>query len=95
MSEQTRSTANTDPQLLSQEGGIQIRDFNPKGILRFTGRKCVTCGSEILDHWIRYSDNPELKGLYWCDKEGTRFSDGITGCIVDVADIKIPQERSK
>jgi len=77
MSDTTRSSANDSPQLLSQEGGIQVRDFNPKAVLRFTGRHCLTCHGEILDHWIRYSDDPDLRGEYWCSRDGNVFSQGL------------------
>lgn len=77
MDDKTRSSANTEPQLLSQEGGIRVRDFNPKGILRFTGRKCLTCSGEILDHWIRYSTDADTQGNYWCSKDGEQFSEGL------------------
>jgi hypothetical protein len=77
MNDATRSSANTDPQLLSENGGIQLRDFNPKGVLRFTGRLCRTCQGEILDHWIRYEDNPDLRGEYFCTKTGSQYSEGM------------------
>ena len=77
MNETTRSSDNPNPQLLSEEGGIQLRDFNPKAILRFQGRKCVTCENEILDHWIRFADDPDLRGEYWCSRNGDQFSQGI------------------
>ena len=75
--EQMRSSANTEPQLLLESGPMLLRDFNPKGILRFTGRKCMTCGGEILNHWLRTSDNADLKGLYWCERDGSQFSEGM------------------
>ncbi len=78
MSEQTRSSANTEPQLLLDSGPMMIRDFNPRGIIRFTGRTCVTCGAEILDHWLRPSDDPDLRGEYWCTRDGNTFSQGLT-----------------
>jgi hypothetical protein len=77
MSETTRSTSNPEPQLLSQEGGIQLRHFNPKAVLRFEDRKCITCKNEILNHWLIYAKDPDLRSEYWCDKEGTRYSEGI------------------
>jgi hypothetical protein len=84
MNDQTGSSANTEPQLLSEEGGIKVRDFNPKAILRFTGRKCLTCGEEILDHWIRHSDDPDLRAEYWCSKNGNQFSEGLNETVWDV-----------
>jgi len=77
MSDQTSSSANTDPQLLSEVGGIQLRDFNPKGMLRFGERVCRTCDGPIMDHWIIHSKDPDLRSEYWCNREGTRFSDGM------------------
>jgi hypothetical protein len=69
----------TDPQLLLDSGPMRLRDFNPKGVLRFTGRKCVTCDAEIMDHWLRQGS-----GDYWCEREGGAASEGITGCVWDV-----------
>ena len=70
---------NTDPQLLLESGAMMLRDFNPKGVLRFSGRKCVTCGAEIMDHWLR-----ESGGEYWCQREGGAASEGIADCVWDV-----------
>lgn len=77
MSDQTRSSGNADPQLLLEDGPMMLRDFNPKGVLRFTGRKCMTCSGEIMDHWLRTNENPDLRGVYWCDKDGTQASEGM------------------
>jgi hypothetical protein len=77
MNDQTRSSANTEPQLLLESGPMLLRDFNPKGVLRFTGRKCVTCKGEIMDHWLRPHDDPDLRGEYWCTKDGSMFSQGL------------------
>lgn len=84
MSETTRSSANTEPQLLLESGPMMLRDFNPKGVLRFQGRKCVTCGSEIMDHWLRHDMDASLKGLYWCTRDGNQWSEGIDGTVWDV-----------
>jgi hypothetical protein len=54
-----------------------LRDFNPKGVLRFSGRKCKTCGGEIMDHWLRPNDDPDIRAEYWCSKDGNQFSQGI------------------
>lgn len=85
--ERTQSSANTDPQLLLESGPMMIRDFNPKGVLRFQGRKCVTCDGEIMDHWLRPNDDPDLRAEYWCTKDGNVFSQGITDCTIDVSTI--------
>ena len=82
--EQTRSSANTEPQLLLESGPMMLRDFNPKGVLRFMGRTCVTCGAEIMDHFLRPSDDANMKGLYWCTQAGPTFSQGINGTVWDV-----------
>jgi hypothetical protein len=84
MREYTRSSENTDPQLLLESGPMLLRDFNPKGVLRFSGRKCVTCGNEIMDHWLRNHANADIRGRYWCTRDGEQFSDGITECVFDV-----------
>jgi hypothetical protein len=73
----TRSSANTEPQLLLESGPMLLRDFNPKGVLRFQGRKCVTCKGEIMDHWLRPADNPDLRAEWWCSRNGDQFSQGL------------------
>lgn len=73
MSEQTRSSANTDPQLLTESGPIQLKDFNPRGVLRFSGRLCITCNGEIMDHWLRPNGDGEL----WCERDGNIASQGL------------------
>jgi hypothetical protein len=80
----TRSSADTDPQLLLDSGPMLLRDFNPKGVLRFMGRKCVTCNGEIMDHWLRPSNDAELRTEYWCTREGPEFSLGLDNCTFDV-----------
>lgn len=77
MTEHTESSTNTDPQLLLDSGPMLLRDFNPKAVLRFQGRKCVTCSGEIMDHWLRPSDDPDLRGEWWCSKDGPSFSQGM------------------
>ena len=73
----TNSSTNTDPQLLLESGPMMLRDFNPRGVLRFDGRPCVTCGRNIMDHWLRDSSDPDTKGLYWCTRGGNQFSEGM------------------
>jgi hypothetical protein len=73
----TRSSANTEPQLLLESGPMLLKDFNPKGVLRFAGRKCVTCSGEIMEHWLRPSDDPDLRGEWWCTRDGDQFSQGL------------------
>ncbi len=75
--DQTQSSPNTDPQLLLESGPMLLRDFNPRGVLRFTGRKCMTCSGEIMDHWLRHADDPDLRGEYWCTRDGGQFSMGL------------------
>lgn len=84
MSDETRSSANTEPQLLLESGPMKIRDFNPKGVLRFTGRHCISCGGEIMDHWLRYDLDASIKGLYWCTKDGQQFSEGLDSTVWDM-----------
>jgi len=79
MSEQTRSSANTEPQLLLESGPMLLRDFNPRGVLRFAGRKCITCNGEIMDHWLRSGSSE-----WWCFANQSQFSDGMEGCTVDI-----------
>lgn len=80
----TERSVNDNPQLLLDSGPILLRDFNPKGILRFQGRKCVTCENEIMDHWLRPSDDPDLRGEYWCTRDGDKYSLGIADCTIDI-----------
>ncbi len=89
----SESSPNTDPQLLLESGPMLLKDFNPKGILYWTGRKCVTCHGEIMDHWLISFVDPELKSLYWCDREGKEFSEGISDCIYEVEGIAVPLEQ--
>ncbi len=84
--DQTRSSANTDPQLLLDTGPMMLKDFNPKGVLRFTGRKCVTCSGEIMDHWLLPYLTNESAGVYWCDRDGKQASEGIADPKWDVPD---------
>lgn len=80
--ERTESSPLNEPQLLTTSGPILLRDFNPKGILRFAGRRCVNldCGREIMDHWLRAGGD----GEYWCERDGGIASQGFTGCTVDI-----------
>src|SRR5665213_171981 len=82
------SSPSADPQLLLESGPMMLRDFNPKGVLRFTGRNCVTCGNEIMDHWLRNDGWTE----YFSSETGVQISDGITDCVWDVANVSIPVE---
>jgi len=69
----TRSSANTEPQLLLESGPMMLRDWNPRGVLRFTSRKCMTCGGEIMDHWLRQDGD----GQYFCTQDGQQVSEGM------------------
>jgi hypothetical protein len=80
----TRSSANTEPQLLLESGPMLLRDFNPRAVLRFQGRKCVTCGGEIMDHWLRPNDDQDLRAEYWCSEKGTQFSQGLSEASWDI-----------
>jgi len=67
------SSPNPDPQLLLESGPMQIKDFNPKAILRFTGRKCLNCRGEILEHWLRSNG----EGQYFCYEIADQVSEGL------------------
>ena len=69
----TESSSLNEPQLLTESGPIQLKDFNPRGVLRFSGRKCVTCGGEIMDHWLRHGGN----GEHFCFRDGGQISEGL------------------
>lgn len=70
------SDAKTGRFLLA-DGPKTVREFNPKAVLRFADRMCETCNGCILDHYLIAHDDPELRGNYWCDKEGKQFSTGL------------------
>lgn len=57
---------------LKELGRIPLRYINPAGVKRFDGRPCATCGENIMDHWV-------IQGRedWFCDKEGTRVSEGM------------------
>jgi hypothetical protein len=80
----SRLSTTDEPQLLLESGPMLVKDFNPKGVLRFMGRNCVSCGVWIMDHWLRPNDDPDLRGEYWCTKDGNEFSQGIKDCQYDV-----------
>jgi hypothetical protein len=73
-----RSDTNADEKdastgrFLLADGPMMLRDFNPRGVLRFTGRKCMTCEQEIMDHWLRAGSQD-----YYCSKDGSRTSEGM------------------
>lgn len=92
--ERTQSSPNTDPQLLLESGPMLLRDFNPRGVLRFSGRLCISCATPIMDHWLRYADDPDIRGEYWCTKDGNQFSLGIADPKWDV-NIALPDESTK
>lgn len=58
--------------LLLADGPMMLREFNPRAVLRFTGRKCVTCGQEIMDHWLRARSQD-----YYCTEGGPQISEGM------------------
>lgn len=72
---------------LETVGTILLSDYNPTGIEYFAGRNCVTCNRPIMEHALRSGSS-----LYWCHPSQNQFSDGITGCIWDVKDVKAPEE---
>jgi len=79
MSDKPLSSPDIEPQLLLDSGPMMLRDFNPRGVLRFQGRKCETCGNEIMDHWLRTSVSldADIRGTWWCDKDGRQASTGM------------------
>jgi hypothetical protein len=78
------SSPNTDPQLLLESGAMQLKDFNPKGMLRFANRVCISCDGPIMEHWLRPNDDPDLRGEYWCLRDGGTYSLGIAECTADI-----------
>lgn len=73
---------------LEEVGSIVLRKFNPAGVDYFMGRKCVTCGNEIMDHTLRRGSDE-----YWCGADQT--SEGINDCVYEVEGIVVPQERKE
>jgi hypothetical protein len=76
--------------LLLADGPMMLREFNPRAVLHFMGRKCMTCGQEIMDHWLVPHKDQEMRSAYWCDRLGTLASQGITDCTYDVKDVGMP-----
>lgn len=60
------------PRELKELGKIPLRYINPKGVERFDGRPCMTCGTNIMDHWILNG-----KDEFFCDRDGMRASAGM------------------
>jgi hypothetical protein len=73
MSDDTAKTG----RLLLADGPMMLRHFNPKAVLRFMGRKCMTCGNEIMDHWLVPHAEQDMRSAYWCDEKGTLASQGM------------------
>lgn len=63
--------------LVLADGPIQLFIFNPKGLERFGDRVCMTCNGPIMSHWMRPNPDPELRGSYWCSREGNQASEGM------------------
>ena len=61
-------------------GHVRLDAWNPDGIERFAGRKCVTCDAPIMEHWIRNDGTLN----YFCTEHGCQTSDGITDCTWNV-----------
>ena len=71
---------------LEEKGWIALSDFNPGGVEYFKGRKCVTCGDEIMTHWLKRGSD-----VYWCD--GVMECGGITDCTFETNGIEAPQDN--
>lgn len=67
----------TTGRYLLADGPKTLAEFNPKAVLRFADRVCETCERPIMGHWLRPNDDPDLRGEYWCTKEGNQFSTGL------------------
>ena len=61
-------------------GKIRLSLFNPEGMGRFSGRICVTCNGDIMDHWLRNDGTSN----YFCTEDGSQTSDGIKDPIWDI-----------
>lgn len=77
---------------LAENGIIRLDEYNPEGRERFAGRKCVTCGDEIMLHWLIDCADDDLKSRYWCDINGNGWSEGITDCTYDVEGVTVPRD---
>lgn len=64
--------------LILADGPIKLYVFNPKGLERFSNRVCDTCRGPIMEHWMKFDPNPDLRGTYWCDEACTKASEGMT-----------------
>ena len=65
---------------LQRVGWISLAHYNPDGLARFAGRKCVTCNGDIMQHWLRH----DTGDAYWCKQDGGSFSEGIADARWDV-----------
>jgi hypothetical protein len=72
---------------LQEVGTILLSDYNPEGVKHFEGRLCVTCDGPIMGHALRRDS-----AHYWCFPNQNQFSNGITDCVFDVGDVKVPEE---
>ena len=72
-------TSECMPRKLQEVGRLVLSEYNPEGMERFAGRKCVTCGDEIMGHWLRAGSQD-----YYCGEGSPQTSDGVTKCVWDV-----------
>lgn len=72
---------------LETVGRILLLDYNPDGRKRFAGRMCITCNQPIMMHELRKGSS-----LYWCHYNQNQSSEGIAGCVWDVAGVTVPAE---
>jgi len=57
----------------------QLKDrVQDKTIKMFGSKVCLNCRKPIHDHWILERHDPDLVGSYWCYRDGTARSPGLT-----------------
>lgn len=65
-------------QRVTSNGPAMLKALNPRCERQFRGRVCLDCRKPIHLHYvIRFSD-PELAGSYWCRRDATQRSSGLT-----------------
>lgn len=75
---------------LEEAGQIVLSEWNPDGVKYFKGRTCVTCERPIMEHWLRRGQGD----TYFCYANQNQFSYGVTGCVHEVSNVRVPVEET-
>ena len=49
-----------------------------ENIARFITKKCIACGKSIHKHWRLEFTDPNMKSKYFCRRDGTQWSPGLS-----------------